>query len=83
MRHDFHDVFFFGGSLLVATGLAGVGRDWKIPTGGLAVLLVVFMVASGIGAVNLVDPLPGREVALGTVDARVGRPVPVPTPAGT
>lgn len=65
VRHDFHDVFFFAGALLVATALAGAGRDWRIPGGGLAVLLVVFMVASDTGSVGLVDPLPALR-ALGT-----------------
>ncbi|MGI8807722.1 MAG: hypothetical protein ACR2KK_07770 [Acidimicrobiales bacterium] len=69
VRHDEHDIVFFGEALLVGAGLAGAAlasfEGWRrwLPAGGGAVLLAASLGASGLGVPSIVDPLPALRRA--------------------
>lgn len=71
VRHDEHDVVFFGEALLVGTAIAAGAaaslsgaRRW-LPAAAAAGMLLVYVLAAAIGLGALVDPLPSLRHAGG------------------
>lgn len=69
VRHDEHDIVFFGEVLLVGAGLAGASapssagiRKW-LPAVGAVVLLVAYLMSSEIRMRTVVDPRPALRRA--------------------
>jgi hypothetical protein len=62
VRHDEHDIVFFGEALLVGTAL-GAGTRRLLAAGGAAAMLVVYLLAAEVPVKEVVNPLPALRRA--------------------
>lgn len=71
VRHDEHDIVFFGEALLVGAGLAGAtlasaaGSGRWLPVVGAFTLLAAYVGAAGVGVASAVNPVPALARAGG------------------